>query len=122
MWMIWTYFGVIALLLVGWAVGEYAKLQWLRIACFVLLFPLFAVTPFTLGKFSGATNASISASDAMDRFLDAAVEQLDTERQDRVHEELRTLNETIVGTYEGGAFVKEVDAATTRLKSPSQPN
>ncbi|MEM6551014.1 MAG: hypothetical protein AAF750_02570 [Planctomycetota bacterium] len=118
MWMILTYFVGIALLLVGWIVGEYAKLQWLRVGCVLVLFPLFAAAPFALGKFSGAAEASISASGALDRFLDVAVEQLDAEREDRVHKELRTLTEAVGETYEGGAFVSRVDAATERLKAP----
>jgi hypothetical protein len=106
------------LLLLGWIVGEVKKLQPLRIVCLLILLPLIAIAPYGLGRFSGSTNAYIEASGATDRFVDAAVEQLDAQREDRVHEELRTLAGKINQTYEGGSFVEEVDDATARLTSP----
>lgn len=115
--IIWVYFIVVALCVIGWIAGEINKMQPLRILCVIALLPLVGFVLYNLGQTTGGFQASIAASGATDRFIDAAVQQIDAEQEASVHRELRALANRINETYEGITFVEEMDAATARLSS-----
>ena len=114
--MIALYFIVLAVCIGGYFLGEVIKQSWLRVLCMLFSLVLVCLPAYATGRLGASLDTSMTLTESVDRFLQAAVDRLDAGDEARVHDELRRLSADVNWTKESGAFIDQFDASSQRLQ------